>query len=355
MRTQITLMVLMLAGSLASAQEVRIGVFGLFHPRQLMVSAPPGPAIIVHAGQQSFAIENSSGANGVSIQSVGNELVVRCGTHSVESPELIVSSRENGPVDFLLSVAGKITRHYRGRLEIEQASGILIPIVSMDIETAVASVVAAESMPGAPMEALKAQAVAARSYFAAGKGRHDDFDFCDTTHCQFLREAPPPEAAAYKATIATRGFVIAYQLHVFAAMYTRSCSGRTRTPTDIGIPVAEYPYYSVECKYCRQHPTNWKSRISMQDAAHLRSSDDAARIEAGRRLGWNVIQSDDFTLRKRGEEVIVEGSGQGHGVGLCQAGARQMAEEGADFRQILAHYYPNITVMSLTPESTRKR
>ncbi len=163
MRPQITLMVLMLAGSLASAQEVRIGVFGLFHPRQLMVSAAAGTAIIVHAGQQSFAVENSSSANGVNIQSVGNGLVVRCGTHSVESPELTVSSRENGPVDFLLSVPGKITRHYRGHLEIEQASGILIPIVSMDIETAVASVVAAESMPGAPMEALKAQAVAARS------------------------------------------------------------------------------------------------------------------------------------------------------------------------------------------------
>ncbi len=99
----------------------------------------------------------------------------------MESPELTVSSRENGPVDFLLSVPGKITRHYRGHLEIEQASGILIPIVSMDIETAVASVVAAESMPGAPMEALKAQAVAARSYFAAGKGRHYDIDFCYTT------------------------------------------------------------------------------------------------------------------------------------------------------------------------------
>jgi peptidoglycan hydrolase-like amidase len=218
MRVQITIIVLMLAGPLASAQDVRIGVFGLFHPRQLIVSPPAGAAIIVHTGHQSFAIENGSGANGVSIQSLGNELIVRCGTHSVESPELTVSIRENGPVDFLLSVPGQITRHYRGRLEIKQAFGILIPIVSMDIETAVASVVAAEGMPGAPMEALKAQAVAGRSYFTDGKGRHNDFDFCDTTHCQFLREPPGPESAAFKATIATRGFVIAYQSRVFAAM-----------------------------------------------------------------------------------------------------------------------------------------
>jgi len=93
----------------------------------------------------------------------------------------------------------------------------------------------------------------------------------------------------------------------------------------------------------------------VQDAAHLRSSDDAARMEAGRHPGWNVIQSDDLTLRERGEQVIVEGGGQGHGVGLCQAGAREMAEEGSDFRQILTHYYPNTTNTSLAPESTRNR
>src|SRR5208283_1270192 len=64
----------------------------------------------------------------------------------------------------------------------------LTAVVTMDLEPAVASVVAAEGTVDAPSEALKALAVAARSYFVAGKGRHRDFDFCDTTHCQFLRE-----------------------------------------------------------------------------------------------------------------------------------------------------------------------
>lgn len=354
MRTQIALAAFLLTGSLVCAQEVRIGVLGLFHPRQLVVSAPVGTALVIHAGHQEFTLENSSNAN-ANIQSSGESVLVRCGTRSVESPDLRITTRENGPGDFLLSAPGKVTRHYRGTLQIKAVSGILTPIVSMDIETAVASVVAAESLPGAPVEALKAQAVAARSYFAAGKGRHDDFDFCDTTHCQFLRAPPHLEDAASKATLATRGLVITFQSQAVAAMYTRSCDGRTHTPTDRGLPAAAYPYYSVECKYCREHPTNWQSRISRQDAAQLHSSDEASRLETGRRLGWNVIQSDDFTVQNQGHQVVVEGEGLGHGIGLCQFGASAMAQEGSDYRQILAHYYPNTKLANLAVQFPSKR
>ena len=79
------------------------------------------------------------------------------------------------------------------------AGGELVPVVSMDLETAVASVVAAEQVAGTPLEALKAQAVATRSYFVATRGRHRGFDFCDTTHCQFLREPPASGHPAARA------------------------------------------------------------------------------------------------------------------------------------------------------------
>ncbi len=52
------------------------------------------------------------------------------------------------------------------------------------------------------------------------------------------------------------------------------------------------------------------------------------------------------SLKTERGQIVVEGTGQGHGIGLCQAGARAMAEEGADFRQILSHYYPNTTVVN---------
>ena len=338
----------LLLSSFAVAQEVHIGVLSLFHPRELVVAAPIGSALLVHAGGESFTLENSSGEGSVHIESSSGGVVVRCGSHVVRSLAASILSRQEGPIDLLVTVPGKLTRRYRGKLQISQASEILVPVVSMDLETAVASVVAAESLPGEPLEALKAQAVAARSYFIAGRGRHFNFDFCDTTHCQFLRQPPEPDEAAAKAARFTQGLIIRYRSHPVATMYTRSCGGRTRTPAEIGLSTDDYPFYSVECRYCRQHPSRWHSSIPANDATELRTSDERSRLTLNRRLGWNTVQSNDFTEKTQTAPVIIEGVGQGHGVGLCQAGSRAMAEEGADFRQILAHYYPNTEIIRLT-------
>lgn len=345
----IAIAALVLGSSLSSAENVRIGVLGLFHPREFKLSAADGNAIVIHAGQETIVLEKSSGTNAAQIRAAGSGMVVRVGSRAVDTLTLTVSGRANGPADFILAVPGKITRHYRGTLQLKPVAGTgrLIAVVDTDLETAVASVVAAESLPGAPLEALKAQAVAARSYFVAGKGRHSEFDFCDTTHCQFLREPPLPGSATSEAAVATRGLVMVYESQPFAAMYTRSCSGRTRIPAELGLAPGNYPYYSVDCKYCREHPERWQSRISAHDASYLHSSDEAARLKIDRRLGWSAVPSNSFTRKNEGDHVILEGIGQGHGVGLCQAGASAMAEAGANFQQILSHYYPNTTIVSL--------
>jgi len=101
----------------------------------------------------------------------------------------VVTARDGSPVPFELAVPGKLRRVYRGRLTLTAHNGVLLAVVSMDRETAVASIVAAEMPASAPLEALKAQAVVARSFLVAG-GRHVGYDFCDTTHCQFLRSRP---------------------------------------------------------------------------------------------------------------------------------------------------------------------
>jgi stage II sporulation protein D len=228
-------------------------------------------------------------------------------------------------------------------------------VVTMDLETAVASVVAAEAAPDAPFEALKAQAVATRSYFVAARERHHQFDFCDTTHCQFLREVPTPGSAAAGAVAATRDLVLAYDSHPFAAMYTRRCNGSTHTPVEVGLSPGSYPYYSVECKYCRQHASRWSSRLPTQEAPVLHASNENARLTIDRRLGWSTLRSNDFVVKKDRGQLLVEGTGEGHGIGLCQAGAKAMARSGADFREILRLYYPDTTVVTwLGPASAQR-
>jgi stage II sporulation protein D len=327
--------------------NVRIGVLGLFHPRQLTISPPQGHALVVCAGDERIVLEHSSGVHTASVLLNGSEIVLQSGTRTVRAHGLTIAGRKNEPVDFVLAVPRKIARHYRGTLEIRQAAGHLLAIVTMDREIAVASIVAAENTTETPFEALKAQAVATRSYLVASHGRHYDFDFCDTTHCQFLREPPAPGTAAARAVEGTRDMVLAHESAPFAAMYTRSCAGRTHTPAELGLPEAAYPYYPVECKHCREHPVRWSSRISAEDAATLRSSNEPARLRAARHLGWNTIPSNDFIVKKENGQILVEGIGQGHGIGLCQSGAKAMAADGADFRQILSHYYPNTTIISM--------
>lgn len=336
------------AGSLSSA-NVRIGVLGLFHPLEFKVQAIASQSLALHAGAESVTLEPSSGLAVATIQFSDKNLTVITGVRVFHASLVSINGRNGEPADFVLAIPGKISRRYHGTLEITPLDGSLLAIVSVDQETAVASVVAAESTSDTPLEALKAQAVAARSYFAAGRGRHHDFDFCDTTHCQFFRDPPPRGSAVDVATEATRDLVLAFNDQLFPAMYTRSCSGFTHTPSQVGIHSAAYPYYPVDCGYCRSHPVKWTTKLSLHDAAQLRSSNELSRLEVDRQLGWSTVPSNDFIAIREGDHVLLRGVGNGHGIGLCQAGAKAMGQSGATFREILNHYYPNTSIISRQP------
>ena len=270
----------------SSGVDIHIGVLGLFHPSQFSVSAPIGSALVLHTGYERIVLEKSSGVDSASIRVSGDGVAVTTGTRVVRASKLTVSGRNGEEVEFVLAIPGKITRRYRGTLQITRSDDTLIAIVTMDRETAVASVVAAESAPDAPLEALKAQAVAARSYLAASRGRHQEFDFCDTTHCQFLREPPPTGSLASQAAQGTAGLVLQYEGRTMAALYSADCGGETRALESDG-----YPYFAVACP---------------------------ART----------------------------GAASGHRLGLCQTGSAAMAREGASFLDILRHYFPAAAVTS---------
>jgi stage II sporulation protein D len=170
---------------------------------------------------------------------------------------------------------------------VQKAAGSLTAVVEMDREVAVASIVAAEA-PNAPFEAQKAQAVVTRSFLAASRARHGGFDFCDTTHCQFLRDPPPDNSLPARAAKSTSNLVITYEGRPIAALYSADCGGQTRTPADAGWKDEPYPYFSVECP--------------------------------------------------------VHGNPSGHRIGYCQRGGAKMAKHGSTFREILARYFPAVEI-----------
>ena len=334
-------------GSASQDRVVHIGVLGVFHPQHLTLSADEDRELLLSVGARQVFVRSRSSCSTATLRASGDTLLVRCGGKEIRASEIHASGRNQQATGFVLGIPGKIKRRYDGILDTKAKNGELIPVVEMDLETAVASIVQAEAMPDTPLEALKAQAVVSRSYLVAGRGRHTDFDFCDLTHCQFLREPPAPESPAAQATAASRGLVLTYNDKPVAAMFTRSCGGDTRTPAETASPSADYPYYAVRCEICYKDPVRWTRKLSHEDAALLVSQGENGRIAIGRKLGWNAVPSDNFTTREQGDEVILEGTGQGHGVGLCQRGARSMGELGSDFRTILEHYFPNTIVKSL--------
>ena len=160
---------------LAHASEtVRVGVFGLFRPAGLAVQATIGSTLMVETGRARFTV---SDAGTVRLRLSGSEVECHVDGTTVRTDKVRIRVRGPGS-RFRLSVPGKIDRLYQGELEVLSSNGTLVAIVVMDVETAVASAVAAESQPAASPEALRAQAVASRSFLLASRDRHQGFDLC---------------------------------------------------------------------------------------------------------------------------------------------------------------------------------
>ena len=322
------LLLLLSACALAQSQTpepktVRISVLSLFHPKALTLTAthPLTIALDNHTITVTQATITST-STGLTLNGEP--------TQTLTLPE----------TTFALAVPNKLIRQYRGALAITNHHGILQPILTLDTELAVASIVQAESPPHAPIESLKAQAVISRSYLLARPGPHAGFDACDTTHCQFLRSPPSPNSLAARATRETRNQVLTWrampesQPQIIPAMYSRSCGGHTRPhPT---TPDA-YPFYRVACNYCLRHPEAWSRPAPAQP---LRT--EQQRLAWNRTHGWSAVPSNTHS-----SGPTLTGRGTGHGIGLCQLGAADLASHGASYEKIVAHFFPDTTLSYL--------
>ena len=252
---------------------------------------------------------------------------------------------------------------------------------SMPLEAYVTRVVATEGSIENEPEALKALAIAARTYALKNLKRHaqDGYDFCSTTHCQRFETAQirPVVAEAVKTTA---GLVLKDESGRIADSYFgASCGGVTANIQTLwGAEVTSY-LRGVRDDYCDSEAhSRWTDTIPADRLVKaLRSDprtdvgetirelsivkqDETGRAElisiggdrqrtingwefkliVGRALGWNLLKSSRFTISRSGSAFVFRGSGFGHGLGLCQEGAHVMAQRGGTYRQILTKYFP---------------
>lgn len=266
-------------------------------------------------------------------------------------------------------------------LELSAGDGLLTLIAIVPLEAYVAAALEGESATFAHPESLKAMAVAVRTYAARFRPRHGEegFDFCDNTHCQNLNFTGP--TPAIKAAVeATRGELLWYRGEPAATYYHQNCGGTLAAGEEVWPTIHEPYLRSHADPYCTQGaPLPWKAeftraefekalrdqgltvpaawsaltieqrgrsgralKLAFQSSAQPPQliSASSLRFAIGRSFGWNRIRSDLYEVETTDASVIFNGRGAGHGVGLCQAGAEEMAREGKSYRQILDFYYP---------------
>ena len=98
----------------------------------------------------------------------------------------------------------------------------------------------------------------------------------------------------------------------------------------------------------------WVRNVKLISVGQVEIGGEAFHNLMGRRFGWGQFKSPHFTVRRDGDDWVFEGTGLGHGVGMCQYGAIGMARAGRSWRAILKHYYPTATFVR-TDGWTRER
>jgi stage II sporulation protein D len=255
---------------------------------------------------------------------------------------------------------------YRGRVLLVPQAGGITAINWVDLEEYLYSVLGSEMPTSWPQEALKAQAVAARSYalYKREKSQNDLYDVGGSTAHQVYKglasEAPSTQAAVNS----TRGQVLIYGNHVIEAVFHSSSGGATENVEDVWQ--SPLPYLRSVQDYDQDAPVfHWTATFSMsqfqqrvtgigrlQSAVAERTTprgrvvsirlqgSQGTRILTGNEMRQALgLRSTLFTISIAGDSVQVTGRGYGHGIGMSQWGARGLAMQGYSYQQILAHYY----------------
>ncbi|MBE9502916.1 MAG: SpoIID/LytB domain-containing protein [Proteobacteria bacterium] len=264
-------------------------------------------------------------------------------------------------------------RGYAGEIILIKENGTLTVINKIDMETYLYGVINNEISSAWPMEAVKAQAVAARTYaFYKLNSKLDKPYFLESTVMDQVYSGQGSEdERARRAVNETKGEILFHKKVVAQALFHSSCGGHTEAAENVWG--TDYPYLkSVEDRFCTDAPNYFWTYLSSYDnissalaaAGYPPGSSREIRVlersESGRVvtvkidtftlsgedlrriIGYSRIKSTLFNIELHDDNVVFSGSGAGHGVGMCQWGAKGMAEAGHSYRDILHKYYNKV-------------
>lgn len=273
-------------------------------------------------------------------------------------------------------------RTYRGSLWIHRENEHSLLLVNVVLlEDYLKGVLPWEANPAWTAEALKAQAIASRTYalFKVIENRNGSFDLSHDVMSQVYGGRTSEKAATSEAVDATRGVILTYRGKIFPAYFHSTCGGGT-THAEYIWDVEPHPAFKgVLCNFCRiSKHYHWQAEYTTREIEAIlkRKKIFAPAIErivpadkdtyqrartfvVETRTGKYKIHGNDFRLAmdpsrfkstlidkvdKEGDRFIFKGRGWGHGVGLCQYGMKALADLGYTAEEILKYYYPGAEI-----------
>ncbi len=285
----------------------------------------------------------------------------------VGKTELIIEPKDNGYVWIG-------DRWYRGKTRLIREHNTITAINHVDLEDYLYSVVGAEAVSTWPIEALKAQAVAARSYalYKRNSQANNIYDVDTTVGTQVYKGLDTEYTTTHEAVNSTLGQIMTYNNEVILAAFHSSSGGHTENVEDIWT--SPLPYLRAVVDYDHKAPVfEWQqifpvSRIKtlVAGVGNIRGLQPVKMTPRGRVITMKVtgdrgsanlsgkeirkaldLRSTLFRMSTDGNNVRVSGRGFGHGLGLSQWGAYYLAQQGVDYHRILAHYYQNASLTRL--------
>ncbi len=270
----------------------------------------------------------------------------------------------------------------RGQLDVlVDEEGLLTVINIIRLEKYIKGVLYREISDRWPIEAIKAQAVAARTYavYIKERNKKQSYDLRSDIYSQVYGGR---DAERYRTNLGvdrTKGLILQYKGAVLPAYYHATCGGRTESAQELWNHDI-VPLRGVKCDFCRKSPHYfWKKNIQLktiQDKLNEKGyglwlineirilernnsgrikileikTRDNKKIEISGKdfrniVGPNLIKSNNYTIKMRGYYADFFGKGWGHGVGLCQWGANYMARNFYRFDEILNYYYPGSDIV----------
>ncbi|MGD1922498.1 MAG: SpoIID/LytB domain-containing protein [Pleurocapsa sp.] len=285
----------------------------------------------------------------------------------VGKTELIIEPKDNGYVWIG-------DRWYRGKTRLIREHNTITAINHVDLEDYLYSVVGAEAVSTWPIEALKAQAVAARSYalYKRNSQANNIYDVDTTVGTQVYKGLDTEYTTTHEAVNSTLGQIMTYNNEVILAAFHSSSGGHTENVEDIWT--SPLPYLRAVVDYDHKAPVfEWQqifpvSRIKtlVAGVGNIRGLQPVKMTPRGRVITMKVtgdrgsanlsgkeirkaldLRSTLFRMSTDGNNERVSGRGFGHGLGLSQWGAYYLAQQGVDYHRILAHYYQNASLTRL--------